>query len=217
MKALVVSVVALAALFLVACGPSEAEIAAAKEKATADSIAAAAAAEHSYVLDAAASTVNWKGTMLGVKSHHGTVKMTEGKLTVQGGMVKAGSFTVDMTSIAALDSAYAADDAKQGTRSMLIGHLSSPDFFDVTNSPTATFEVTAADATSITGNLTVRGKTNEEKVTDVVVSEENGMVKATGKLAFDRQKYGVAWSSGAKDMVLNNDIELEIALTGNAQ
>ncbi len=217
MKAPVVSVVALAALFLVACGPSEAEIAAAKEKATADSIAAAAAAEHSYMLDAAASTVNWKGTMLGVKNHYGTVKMTEGKLTVQGGMVKAGSFTVDMSSMTALDSAYAADDAKQGTRSMLIGHLSSPDFFDVANNPTATFEVTSADATSITGNLTVRGKTNEEKVTDVVVTEENGVVKATGKLAFDRQKYGVAWSSGAKDMVLNDAIELEIALTGNAQ
>ena len=217
MKALSLSVAALAALFLVACGPSEAEIAANKEKATADSLAALAAMEMSYAVDAANSSVKWTGTMLGVKSHHGTVNMTEGKLAVKGGIVSAGSFTVDMTSIAPLDSAYAPDDAKQGTRGMLVGHLSSPDFFDVANNPTASFVVTSADANSITGNLTVRGKTNEEKVTDVVVTEENGTVKASGKLAFDRQKYGVAWSTGAKDMILNDNIELEIALTGNAQ
>ena len=54
-------------------------------------------------------------------------------------------------------------------------------------------------------------------MTDIVVTEENGTVKVTGKLAFDRQKYGVAWSSGSKDAILNDNIELEIALTASAQ
>jgi polyisoprenoid-binding protein YceI len=217
MKAVTLSVTALAALFLVACGPNEAEVAAAKEKATADSLAALAATEKTYKVDAAASTINWKGTMLGVKSHHGTVNITEGKLAVKGGQILAGGFNVDLSSMAPLDSAYAPEGSKQGTKTMLIGHLQSADFFDVASFPNASFEITSVEGNTATGNLTVRGKTNVEKVTDIVVTEENGTVKATGKLAFDRQKYGVAWSSGSKDAVLNDNIELEIALTGNAQ
>jgi len=217
MKSPVLSVVALAAVALVACGPSEAELAAAKEKAAADSIAAAAAAEHAYTVDAAASKLSWKGTMLGVKSHHGTVNMTEGTFSVKGGVVTGGKFVVDMKSIAPLDSAYAADDAKQGTRAMLVGHLSSADFFAVDSFPTATFEITSVEGATATGKLTLRGKTSDEKVTDLVVTEENGVAKATGKLSFDRQKYGVAWKAPMKDVVLNDAIELTVELTGNAQ
>ena len=217
MKALTLSVTALAALFLVACGPNEAEMAAAKEKATADSLAALAATEMTYKVDAAASTINWKGTMLGIKSHYGTVNLTEGKLAVKGGQILAGGFNVDLSSMAPLDSAYAPEGSKQGTKTMLIGHLQSADFFDVASFPNASFEITSVEGNTAAGNLTVRGKTNVEKVTDIVVTEENGTVKATGKLAFDRQKYGVAWSSGSKDAVLNDNIELEIALTGNAR
>ncbi len=216
MKAPVLSVVALAAVALVACGPSEAEIKAAKEKAMQDSLANVAAMEKSYTVDAAGSQVTWTGTMLGVKSHHGTVKLTEGKFSVKGDMLTGGSFVVDMKSITPLDSNYAADDAKQGTRSMLVGHLSSADFFAVDSFPTATFEITSVDGSTATGNLTVRGKTNEEKVTVIAVSQENGMAKATGKLSFDRQKYGVAWKAPMKDVVLNDAIELSVELSGTA-
>ncbi len=217
MKAVTLSVTALAALFLVACGPNEAEVAAAKEKASADSLAALAATETIYMVNADASAINWKGTMLGIKSHYGTVNLTEGKLAVKGGRVMAGGFNVDLSSMAPLDTNYAPDGSKQGTKSMLIGHLRSADFFDVANFPNASFEITSVGENTATGNLTLRGKTNEEKVTDIVVTEDNGTVKASGKLSFDRQKYGVAWSSGSKDAILNDNIELEIALTGNAR
>ncbi|HRF79635.1 MAG TPA: YceI family protein, partial [Flavobacteriales bacterium] len=124
--------------------------------------------------------------------HHGTINMTEGSFSVKGGAVSGGKFVVDMKSIAPLDSAYAADNAKQGTRGMLVGHLSSADFFAVDSFPTATFEITSVEGATATGKLTLRGKTSDEKVTDIVVTEENGVAKATGKLSFDRQKYGVA-------------------------
>ncbi len=215
MKFQALTITALAATFFVACGPSEAEIAAAKEKAVADSLATLAASERTVNVDAAASTVNWKGTMLGIKSHNGTVALSDANLVVKGTSVVSGRFTVDMRTIAALDAAYAADDAKEGTRAMLIGHLTSADFFDVANHQKASFEIGSVDGTTATGKLTVRGTTNEEKVTDIAVTEENGVVKVTGKLAFDRQKYGVAWSSGSKDAVLNDIIELEITLSGS--
>jgi len=217
MKSPVLSVVALAAVALVACGPSEAEIAAAKEKQTADSLAAIAAMEHTYAVDAATSKIGWTGTMLGVKSHNGTINMTEGKFTVKGGQLTGGAFAVDMKSITALDTNYAKDGAKQGTRAMLLGHLASPDFFAVDSFPTATFEISGVEGNTATGKFTVRGKSNEEKVTDITVTEENGVAKASGKLTFDRQKYGVKWAAPMKDVVLNDAIELTVELTGNAQ
>lgn len=137
---------------------------AAREKAVADSLATIAAMERNFTIDAANSSVKWTGTMLGVKSHHGQVGLTEGKLTLKGPSIQGGRFVVDMSSITAQDSAYAPDDAKQGTRAMLLGHLASPDFFDVASHPQATFEITSVEADALVGNLTIRGVTNQEVV-----------------------------------------------------
>lgn len=202
-----------AALLLVACGPSEAEIKAAKEKATADSLASLAAMEHTYTVDPAASKVTWAGTMLGVKTHHGTLGFTTGSFTTKGPLLTGGEFTADLKTLAPLDTNYAPDGSKQGTKSMLIGHLSSADFFAVDSFPTASFKITSVNGNSATGDLTVRGKTNSETVTDIVLTTEGNTTKATGKLVFDRQKYGVAWSAG-KDAVLNDNIELIVELSG---
>ena len=211
------STVALAATFLVACGPSEAEILAAKEKVTADSLTALASMERTVAIDMATSKVNWTGTMLGIKSHNGNVTLSEAKLMVKGPTVTGGSFTVDLGTIAAVDEAYAPDGSAQGTRSMLHTHLASAEFFDVANHPTAMFNITSVEGNTATGNLTIRGITNEEKITDINLTETNGAVTATGKLAFDRQKYGMVWSSGSKDAVLNDKVELDITLNGNLQ
>ncbi len=218
MKSPVLSVVALAALFLVACGPNEAEIAAAKEKAAADSIAALASIEKSYTIDVATSKMTWTGTMLGVKAHHGTINLTDGSLMTKGNTLTGGSFTADMRSIAPLDTNYAPDGSKQGTKSMLIGHLTSPEFFAVDSFPTAVLKITAVTGNTATADFTVRGKTNTENITDIVVTPNaDGTITATGKLSFDRQKYGVSWKAPMKDVVLNDAIELTVELTGKAQ
>lgn len=206
-----------AAVLLVACGPSEAEIAAANEKRIADSLATVAATERQVNIDLAGSTVKWTGTMLGIKEHHGTVPAKEAAITVKGPSVTAGKVVVDLSGIKPLDENYAPDGSEQGTRAGLVGHLQSPDFFDVANHPTAMFEITGVEGNTATGKLTVRGVTHEEKVTDIVVTDNAGAITATGKLTFDRQKYGVAWSSGSKDAVLNDNIVLEVTLNGNVQ
>jgi polyisoprenoid-binding protein YceI len=173
------------------------------------------AAATTYTVDTATSNVKWKGVMLGIKEHFGNVKLTQGTLSTEGGAVKGGSFTVSLTSIQPTDSTY---DAKAGyTPEKLVGHLSSPDFFDVANFPTATFVIDSVNGSEATGTLTVRGKSNTETVKNIVVTEENATVKATGSLTFDRKKYGVAFDMPVKDMVISNDIELTIELTGAKQ
>jgi len=201
---------------MVACGPSEAEIATQKAKREADSLAALAAMERTYIVDAAASKVVWTGTMLGIKSHHGVVTVN-GSFSAKANTLTGGEFTVDLNTIAPEDTLYAPEGSKQGTKAMLIGHLKSPDFFDVATYPTATFKITGVEGNTATGDFTVRGVTNTENVTDIEITTEDGVAKATGKLVFDRQKYGVAWSSGSKDAILNDNIELTIELTANAQ
>ncbi|MBL0128606.1 MAG: YceI family protein [Flavobacteriales bacterium] len=215
MKTLVIPSVAVAVLILSSCGPSPEEMKAAREQAISDSLANVAAMERSVVLDPAASVVNWNGVMLGVKDHKGTLRLTEGKMTIKGTEVLNGSFTADMSSITSnQDQFMAPEGSPQGTRQNLDGHLKSPEFFDVGTHPNATFVITSVSGNTAKGNFTIRGKTNEESVTDITVSEENGLIMVSGKLTFDRQKYGVAWSSGSKDKVLNDNIDLQIELVG---
>lgn len=169
------------------------------------------AAEATYTVNTDnTSFAFWKGVMLGVKEHNGKISFKEGGLTVKGGQLTAGSFVLDMGTLAPLDSNYNA----QATKEKLIGHLSSPDFFDVANFPTASFVINSVTGNSATGTLTIRGKANEETLNNIVISETDGVLKASGEIKFDRKKYDVNFDMPMKDMVISNDIELNIELTG---
>ena len=193
-------------LFFASCGGSHDH---ANEGEASSETTEVAAEKTEVSVDAASSTVNWVGKMIGIKAHHGTIALKEGSLKMEGDKVVGGNFVVDMTTIVPLDENYAPDGSAQGTRAMFLGHLGSGDFFAIEENPTASFEVTGANEDgSLNGNLTVRGKTNQETVTDVKVAD--GTV--TGTLVFDRKKYDVAWDSPMKDAVLSNDIELQIEL-----
>lgn len=161
------------------------------------------------VVDNASSTVAWSGALVGVYTHTGTVKLTEGSFNLENGALTGGNFTADLTSLAVTDENYKPEEGS--TPEKLIGHLSSPDFFDVANHPTATFVITGTtEDGKVKGNLTVRGTTNEEVLENVTIDAANG--SASADLTFDRQKYGVAWAHPLKDMVLENDIKLNVSL-----
>lgn len=167
-------------------------------------------AEATYSLNVDSSSfVVWKGVMLGVKEHVGKVSFKEGSVTTKGGQLAAGTFTVDLSTIAPLDTNFNA----KATKEKLIGHLSSADFFDVANFPTASFVVKTVNGNSAVGTLTVRGKSNEETLNNIVITETQGALKASGQLKFDRKKYDVKFDMPMKDMVISNDIELNIELT----
>lgn len=204
-----VFVIALACT-LVACGPSEAEIAAAKAAATADSLATAAAMERNYVVGSANSIIQWSGTMVSVYTHTGTVAITEGTFTTKGGQLIGGSFVVDLRTMIPTDENYS---ATVNTKESLVEHLSGAEFFDVANFPTASLTITGAQGNTATADLTIRGKTHSETITDIeITTDADGSLHATAKLVFDRQKYGVAWKPDMKDSVLDDDIELIVKL-----
>lgn len=158
------------------------------------------------------STLAWKGVMLGVKQHEGNISIIKAKFSHKGGQLTNGAFQVDMRSMRPTDGNF----NKDYTKEKLIGHLSSADFFAVDSFPTASFVVKSVDGNTATGELTVRGRTNTETVTDIVVREKGGMATATGKLVFNRQKYGVSYVNQMKDMVISDDIEVIVSLVGKA-
>lgn len=210
MQAKVIPAALIAALILASCGGGS------EPTANNEPAPAPEAVEVVYSIDPESTEVLWKGTMLGVKHHDGRMQMTDGKVMVKGGQLTGGKFVVDMNSITPMDENYAPDGSEQGTRSMLIGHLMSPDFFDVANNPTAHLSIEEVRGDQASAKLTVRGVTNTETITDIQVTEAEGKLTATGKLTFDRQKYGVAWSSGMKDAVLSDEIELTVNVVGKA-
>lgn len=200
-----ITTLALAAILgmsMVACNSTESET---TEETAADSTALV---DGTMTFDSTASSVMWKGVLLGVKEHFGTVGLNEATLTVTEGKISGGKFTVDMTSITPMDTTYDAES----TPEKLVGHLSSGDFFQVEEFPAATFEVTGSEGDKVMGNLTVRGITNPETVEGVMTETVDGVTTITGKLTFDRKKYDVAFDLPMKDMVLSNDIELDIKL-----
>jgi polyisoprenoid-binding protein YceI len=164
-----------------------------------------------WVVDAAQSNVRWEATTAGltVYGHYGDIKINKGALTTAGETITAGSFVVDMNTIDPKDEGY----SEESPASKLVAHLASQDFFAVEEYPMSMFEITAVEGNTIKGNLTVRGKTNEEtiQISDIKMNED-GTMTAMGTLVFDRQKYDVAWAHFLEDTVLSDDITLEITL-----
>ena len=208
-------VVAVSMLFAACGGGAEkpaAETSADNANEKTEAEAPAAAEKMDVTIDVAASMVGWKGSIMGAHSHTGTLKFTEGVVNMEGDKIVGGSFTVDMGSMATTDENYNEEHSSE----MLIGHLSTADFFATEENPTATFTITGMEGDDVVGDLTIRGKTNSEKVTGLTVGEENGAKTLSGMLTVDRQKYDVAYESTMKDMVLSDDIELEIKLVAGA-
>jgi polyisoprenoid-binding protein YceI len=136
-----------------------------------------------------------------------------------------GSFILDMNSITNSD----LQDADM--KSKLVGHLKSPDFFDVAKFPTATFVVTrvarlkaAQNATGeikathlVEGNLTMKGITQQVKL-NATISIMNGKLTAASlPFKVDRTKWGVNYQSKSifselKDKFIYDEITLKIDL-----
>ena len=166
---------------------------------------------NTWTIDPAASSVRWEGGTAGaqVYSHFGTIGVQSGMVTTEGAAITAGKFEIDMSSISPKDENY----SEEHPSSDLVGHLASDDFFSIETYPNASFVAKSVDGNTIIGDLTIKGKTNEETVTVENVEFSGDNMNASGILVFDRQKYDVAWAHYLKDVVLSDDIALNITLS----
>ncbi|RYU82131.1 YceI family protein [Hymenobacter persicinus] len=168
-----------------------------------------------YKLQPQLSTLGWLGKKVGGQ-HNGTIQFKDGDVLVRGNQVVGGTFVVDMTSIKNTDLTDAGYNAK------LVGHLNSPDFFNVAANPTATFKITNiapikgaaanADNATITGNLTIKGITSPISFPAKIGVNKDGVAAATGTATIDRTKYDVKYGStlfgAAADKAIDNDFTM---------
>lgn len=156
----------------------------------------ALAKEESLKVAPARSSVQWTGKKV-VESagvHTGKVAVKAGQVTLVDGKIKAGWIEMDMASITD-------EDLKDETyNKKLVGHLRSPDFFDVEKHPTAKLtldkdELVKAGEHKITGTLTIKGKS---KPVSFVASEKDGKggKSAVAEFTFDRTDFDVRYGSG---------------------
>ncbi|MDW3648879.1 MAG: YceI family protein [Bacteroidia bacterium] len=202
--------------FLAACGGKKEATVATGEQATK---AEATAAAQDFTVDVDASTLAWTGKKV-TGQHNGTIQISNGVFSVESGNITAGNFAIDMTTIANND---LAEDAE--TQAKLLGHLSSPDFFNVAEHPTATFEITSvaalegeAGAThNISGNLTIKG-ISKEITFPATVSMNGGSFNAEADFNIDRTEWDIRYGSGKffedlGDKTIYDDINLKLALS----
>lgn len=207
------------AAFMMACGTASDE----KTAQTTDAGTAAEAAQGAtaFTVDTASSVSEWKATKK-VGGHNGTVKFNAGTLNVENGNITAGKFAIDLASIKCAD---LTDTKMNGD---LVGHLKSPDFFDVAKFPTANFEITKVEAVTgtpdvthnITGNLTIRGITKGITIPAKVEVKDKQMT-ATSTFKFNRLDFDMKYHSTEDktfdlkkmgDNLINNDVELKLVL-----
>jgi polyisoprenoid-binding protein YceI len=161
-------------------------------------------------------TITWTGTGVG-KSHTGTLLVKSGEVKMKGSEVLGGQFVLDMNSIA-----Y--------SNPRLVGHLKSPDFFDVEKFPEAKFVIKKSEpikkvgADKIThklmGELTIKDKTQPIEFGAILTLGAAGTSAKGTILIADRTAYGINYNSKKfkalselGDKMINDEIKLELDLT----
>jgi len=158
-------------------------------------------------VDVTNSTVHWKGYKP-TGSHHGTINLVSGELKMEEGVIKGGSFTVDMPTIKDADGS-----------AKLEGHLKSPDFFEVEAFPTSTFEITNSSIedgkTMLTGDLTIKGISKQITFQAVVTETEEAVTLTSETFQINRADFNVKYKSKSffnnlKDKFVNDEFDLQV-------
>jgi polyisoprenoid-binding protein YceI len=84
----------------------------------------------------------------------------------------------------------------------LVGHLKSPDFFDVAKFSDATFTITkpvdvSKSVTEVHGNLTIKGISKPLTFKTVVLKVGNSYTFNANSIVVDRTKYDIRYGSGS--------------------
>lgn len=165
-------------------------------------------------VDTSASVITWKGTKP-TGAHDGIVLLSDGDLLVEEGTLKAGEFTIDMTSIKNKDM-----EGSEGAGN-LEGHLKSADFFDVETYPTSKFVITnvedKGDKVHVTGNLQIKDVTKSITI-PATISTENGVTTfKSDTFNINRADFNVKYGSKSffddlKDKFIDDMMEMSFTV-----
>lgn len=169
------------------------------------------------IVDTTASSIKWKGSKIG-GDHTGTIGIKNGELIVNGQEVVSGYFIIDMNNI------LNEDLLDQKTKDMLVNHLKSVDFFDVTKYPESTFTITKVDVLSVqNGDINISGNLKMKDVEKGVtfkakITKDGDVYKAvTVPFNIDRTQWNVKYGSKTifkelTDNIISDNIELQITI-----
>jgi len=164
-----------------------------------------------YSVDLENSSLNWHAEKVIGNSHDGMVKIKSGEFSI-GNNAGSGSIIIDMTSLK--------DDKNTEP---LIKHLKSADFFDVEKFPESKLEITKISPTNepnkyeVSGNLTIKDKTNPVSFTLVTVNSGD-TITLSGNLSIDRTLWNVRFGSNKffenlGDQVIRDEIDYNILVS----
>ncbi|MGL6119175.1 MAG: YceI family protein, partial [Fusobacteriaceae bacterium] len=152
-----------------------------------------------FVIDTTASVVEWVGSKPAGK-HTGILKISKGNFSVNGSKIVNGNATLNMNSITVTD--LTGDD-----KLYLEGHLKgttddkekNDHFFDVTQHPTAKFEVTTFHEkdgkTILEGNLIIKGITKSVSIPVIIAKKEGVLTINSDKFSINRTEWNINYSS----------------------
>lgn len=155
-------------------------------------------------IDTGKSQLNWLGTKVSGK-HFGKLSFKSGKAEIKNDKLVGGEFVVDMNSLTV-------DDIKGEWAGKFLGHMKNDDFFNVPKYPTAKLKITSVKGDTASATLTIKGKSGPVKFT--YIKKGN---KLTGKLKFNRTKFGMKYGSGSffkglGDKMIHDEVSVDYKL-----
>jgi polyisoprenoid-binding protein YceI len=166
-------------------------------------------------IDTAKSVVQWTGGKVVGGSHTGKLNLKSGSFELKDAKVVKGDVVVDMTTLVNDDLTDKEQNAK------LVGHLKSPDFFDVAKFPEATLKIDGVESQAggvykLKGTLTIKGKSQPVAFTAQESASKDGRV-VKADLTFDRAKFDVRYGSdkffdNLGDKIIKDDVQLSVTV-----
>ncbi|MGY8782430.1 MAG: YceI family protein [Fidelibacterota bacterium] len=169
----------------------------------------------SYVINSVDSKIMWKGKELSTKEHFGTMDISNGNISINKNGDINGIIDINMETIDT-------KDLEGQWKEKLNGHLKSPDFFDVLKYPIAILKFKGNKNSTIDGMYKFKGDLTIKGITHPIsflskIKNENKILIAQSKIAFDRSLYNVRYGSGKffdnlGDKLIFDEIKVEVLL-----
>ncbi|MDP4684963.1 MAG: YceI family protein [Crocinitomicaceae bacterium] len=163
----------------------------------------------SYKLDAATSSLKWKGSKSAEYFHEGTVSITDGSIEMEGDALVAGSFTIDLNTIANTDAMLPEDK-----KAMLVGHLMAEDFFNTAKNAIVKVTLNGYENGKLSATINVLGQDIKQDLDAKLVADENG-ASIVGKFDVDFASLNMAGMQA--DPTTGEKIQSAIAFDLNVQ